>query len=218
MNRLAGDAIAFKCIYAELKEIINEPCKFAEESIFQSLSLTDVSPHLVLSDAEIDNALKPIMEMAKSQLLDSQREGTFIICNLSSHDDMQQPLCDNGFIKVLIGLVNSPHDIVRQHAVFALGNLSTSPSCQEMMISSGILSVVFGMTENGPYQSTEIRREGVRILANLASRHSAQIVTFVGENAISTWFDKIENVHDDRLKIHASNAKEYFAMNMALKA
>jgi hypothetical protein len=79
---LAGDAIAFKCIYAELKEIINEPCKFAEESIFQSLSLTDVSPHLVLSDSEIDNALKPIMEMAKSPLLDSQREGTFIICNL----------------------------------------------------------------------------------------------------------------------------------------
>ena len=214
MNRLAGDAAAFKSVYVELKEIINDPCKFAGESIFQSLSLADLSPHLVLRDSDIDSALKPLMTMATSSLIDSQREATFILCNLSSHDDMQQPLYDNGFIDVLVSLISSPNELVRQHAMFALGNLSTSPSCQGAMLASGIVKYVLAMTEDGPYQSTELRREGIRILANLANRFSAQIVASVGEDAISTWIDKIDNVRDDRLKIHAFNAKEYFTAVM----
>lgn len=155
--------------------------------------------------------------MASSPLLDSQREATFTICNLSSHDDMQQPLCDNGFINILVGLLNSSHELVRQYAIFALGNLSTSPSCQEVMLSSGIVKIVLDMTDNGPYQSAEIRREGVRILANLASRHSEKILTLTGDKVITSWFEKVENVQDDRLKIHASNAKEYLTMKMAIK-
>ena len=214
INRLSGDPNIFKCIYMKLKESVNES-RIAEESIFQSLS--DFSPHELLSDSAIEIALKPIMTMATSELLDSQREGTGIICSLSSHDDMQQPLSDFGFIKVLLELIHSPDSTVRRHAIFALGNLSLSPSCQEAMLSLDLIKVFLEMTADGPYQTAQLRKEGVRILANLAIRFPKQIISAVGESTLSNWMNNVDNVLDAKLKIHAINAKESFKEHLNIE-
>lgn len=214
INRLSGDPNIFKCIYMKLKESVNES-RIAEESIFQSLS--DFSPHELLSDSAIEIALKPIMTMATSELLDSQREGTGIICSLSSHDDMQQPLCDFGFIKVLLELIHSPDSTVRRHAIFALGNLSLSPSCQEAMLSLDLIKVFLEMIADGPYQTAQLRKEGVRILANLAIRFPKQIISAVGESTLSNWMNNVDNVLDAKLKIHAINAKESFKEHLNIE-
>ena len=214
INRLSGDPILFKSIYMKLEESVKES-RVVEKSIFETLS--DFSSHESIPDSDIEIALKPVMNMLTSELLDSQRTGTSIICSLSSHDDMQQPLCDFGFIKILLKLIDSPDSTVYRHVIFALGNLSSSPACQEAMLSVNLIKMLIEMTGNGPYQSAPLRKEAVRIFANLASRYPKQILSAVGGDTLSKWVNNIDNVFDVKLKIHALNAKESFKEHLKIE-
>jgi hypothetical protein len=67
------------------------------------------------------------------------------------------------------------------------------------------------MITDGSYQTAEMRREGARTLANLCCSHSKKIISAVGMDSVSSWISGVDDLQDERLKLHARRAQ----MNMA---
>jgi hypothetical protein len=176
---------------------------------------------------EAINALKPILAMAISAHLDSRVEAVKMICDLSSQLDLQSSLCAAGGIEILMELMTIEYGYCNQYAMCALANLSSSRSCQvllrlslfllialqEVLLKGGcqFLQNLLSMTTDGPYQTAEMRREGARTLANLCCSHSKKIISAVGMDSVSSWISGVDDLRDERLKLHARRAQ----MNMA---
>ena len=149
--------------------------------------------------------------MAKSGKVESQLSASRMICDLSLHDDMQQLLCDSGCLQSLVEdlLPLKNCEWTHQHALIALANLSEAQSCQGAMIDAGVLPALLALATDGPYQSAEVSRESARILANLSSCMATKVVHVLGPGAVLNWIGSVDLLRDERLKLHASRAKEF---------
>ena len=185
------------------------PC---ESRSFEALRFATPLPvgDYFLPDDEAVEALKPIMRLATSGMLESRLEAARIFCDLSLHDAMQQHMCDSGCVKALVEdlMACDMCDLTRQHAVFALANLSEAQGCQEAMIEAGILPTLLHYVKDGPYNTAEMRREAARILANLSARLAHSVVAAVGPRAMAIWLEKVDSFRDERLKLHAERARD----------
>lgn len=76
------------------------------------------------------------------------------------------------------------------------------------MIDAGVLPALLTLATDGPYHTAEVSRESARILANLSSRMAARVVDALGPQATANWMASVDNLLDDRLKLHACRAKE----------
>ena len=197
-------------VWAQIKALMNnEPVP--EPRPFETCDLATPFPAVeLMKDEEAVEALKPILQMAKCGLLEPQLEAARIFCDLSLHDAMQHHMCDSGCIQALVEnlLICDICEWTKQHAVLALANLSETQSCQEAMIDAGILPTLLQLVKDGPYNTAEMRREAARILANLSARLASRVVAVIGARTLSTWLEKVEFLSDERLRLHASRAKE----------
>jgi hypothetical protein len=57
-------------------------------------------------------------------------------------------------------------------------------------------------------------RESARILANLSSRMAARVVDVLGSLAVSNWISSVDSLKDERLRLHASRAKEFLFLGL----
>jgi hypothetical protein len=188
-----------------------------------------------LQPDEAKEALQSILSMAKSTHLESKIEAAKILCDLSYQQDLHYLLCDTDCIEILIEFMQIEHDSCNQHAICALANLSSSRTCQvcplfllllslphppflvrpilllqsSMMKCSSFVPLLFRLVADGPYHTAEMRRECARTFANLCISHGHKIVHTVGTSCASSWLETVEEMKDERLKLHADRAKNH---------
>ena len=75
-----------------------------------------------------------------------------------------------------------------------------------MKLCSSFIPLLLTSVTDGPYENAEMRRECARTFANLCTSHSSKIVNIVGT---SEWLNSIEEMKDERLKLHAERAKNH---------
>lgn len=77
------------------------------------------------------------------------------------------------------------------------------------MKNSSFLQQMLQLCSNGSYNTAEMRRECARLLANICSvRTSAmRVVQAVGEDNVVSWLHTVDDLADERLKLHAERAK-----------
>jgi hypothetical protein len=202
-------------VFAEIKSVFGAAIEEMPKGFDMAAMAQPLPDSELLSDIEAREALKPIIEMAKCGFMEAQLEACRVMCDLSVHDGMQQHMCDNGCIQVLVDLASSPCEWTRQHAFLTLANLSEAQSCQEAIIDAGILPVLLKQAKDGPYNLAEMSRESARILANLSSRMASRVIAVLGHHAVTNWINSVEDLNDERLRLHASRAKESLSVVFA---
>lgn len=85
------------------------------------------------------------------------------------------------------------------------------------MIDAGVLPILLILATDGPYTTSEMSRESARILANLSSRMAGRVVDVLGPRQVTKWLASVDFFKDDRLKLHASRAKECLKETLSLR-
>jgi len=218
-NRLSGDGAAFRVVWNEIRSQMDPKhggC--APGGVSESFSVAPLPCQAPpLADTDAAKALQPIIQMCRSATMESQVEGSHMLCQLSSLHDVQQLLCDTGCVQVLVELMSCEWEIARQNSIFALANLSDLPMCQSLIIESGIVLELVKLATDGAYYTAELRREGARIIANVCSRLAAQVVAAGGPGPITTWLQSIDTLKDSRVKYHAGRARQSLMRAMAVQ-
>ena len=78
-----------------------------------------------------------------------------------------------------------------------------------MKVCSSFIPLLLTSVSDGSYESAEMRRECARTFANLCTSHSSKIVNTVGTSNTSEWLSTIDDMKDERLKLHAERAKHH---------
>ena len=219
------DHAPFRTAFNKIKSLFNQTeSAFTEEvrysasappSMHDSLSSsmsTSVPFFDCLGEEEAHEALDSVLKMGREKKVDTQIEAARIFCDLSSNEDdiFQQLLCESESMKVLLDLAGpeSP-ELARQYIFMALANLSMHHGhCQERIIDAGALPTILPLVSNGSYESAEMRREGARILANLSGGLAARVVNELGHASVSTWMNTVDNLADERVRLHAMQARD----------
>lgn len=61
---------------------------------------------------------------------------------------------------------------------------------------------------DGPYQTAELRRSAVHILAQICSSNANDVAKALGKRDVAAWIDTVESFQDERLKRHATRARD----------
>ena len=181
------------------KSVINFQCIPLPESSFE------------LSESEIEGAIIPVLAMANSGKCESQVNAAQIFCDLSLQKELVEVLCQKRCIDALVKLVYVDFDYCNQHALCALANLSSSRSCQELLLDNCVfLQKLLQQCCCGCHNTAEMRRECARLLANLCSAKSCAMKLFesVGQDHVCSWMDTVDDLRDERLRVHAKRAKD----------
>lgn len=206
-------------MHAQLRRVLGCAVEPSPRPHFDSYaaSLPPTSPD-VPSDAEARELLQPVLRMARDSKTDSKVHAAKILCDLSTNEAMQQALCDTGCLGVLVEFMaaDSPLE-VRQYALAALARLSAPIAYQEALIDAGVVPMLLGLEVDGSFETAELRREGVRVLANLTTRFGAKVVDAACHDSLATWMESMNQVHDSRLKMHADRAAEIFSALLVSK-
>lgn len=220
-NRLSGDHAPFRTAFNKLKRnlfapIMEDPSLVQDmhpgamhDSLSTSMS-TSVPFFDMLAEEEAHEALEPILNMAKEGKIESMIEAARIFCDLSLDDNLQQYLCEPDAMSVLLRLAGADApELARQYTFMALANLSMHHGhCQERIIDAGALPTILPLVSNGTYENAEMRREGARLLANLSGGLATRVVSELGHQTVSSWLDTVEELADERVKLHAMQARE----------
>jgi hypothetical protein len=86
---------------------------------------------------------------------------------------------------------------------------------QEAIIDAGILPALIKHATDGPYHHSEMSRESARILANLSQRLASRVVAVLGTRTVANWIESVDMLSDEKLKLHASRAKESLSVVFA---
>lgn len=78
-----------------------------------------------------------------------------------------------------------------------------------MRCCNSLVPLLLTLVADGPYHTAEMRRECARALANLCTSHGPKIVHTVGTPYASDWLNTVEELKDERLKLHANRAKNH---------
>jgi hypothetical protein len=209
-NRLCGDSFPFSTTFRGLRGKFSEDMSASPTSVtnFQFIPLPDTVSEL--SSSDIADAVAPILAMAKSGKCESQVNAAQIMCDLSLQQDMMEVMCQEDCVTSLIKLVRVEFNYCNQHAVCALANLSTSRTCQEILLQDeGFMLHMLQMCCNGNFNTAEMRRECARLLANVCSSSpscAVKLVKGVGEDEVACWLDSVDDLKDERLRLHAERA------------
>eukprot|EP00341_Mesodinium_pulex_P009706 CAMPEP_0116994760 /NCGR_PEP_ID=MMETSP0467-20121206/68335_1 /TAXON_ID=283647 /ORGANISM="Mesodinium pulex, Strain SPMC105" /LENGTH=403 /DNA_ID=CAMNT_0004692915 /DNA_START=57 /DNA_END=1268 /DNA_ORIENTATION=- len=207
-NRLSGDSLPFRNIYRSIKMSMTPGSEVKPVTPMSESIPLPVSQDLSAEDSL--QALNVIVEMARASQLDTRAEAAKIFCDLSLQQNMHDILCDAGCLAVLVDLMTIDYDCCNQHAACALANLSASRSCQDLLVNNAsFLPTLIKFTVDGPYDSSEMRRECARMLANICAGLAPRVVGNLGVDAMSSWVSGVANLKDERLKMHAERARQY---------
>lgn len=209
-NRLCGDSFPFSTIFRNVRAKFTEEMSSSPTSVmnFQCIPLPEAA--FELSFAEMAEAVVPIVAMATSGKCESQVNAAQIFCDLSLQQNMLEVLCQPECVSALVSLCRVEFDFCNQHALCALANLSSSRSCQEILFrDEAFLQHLIVLCSNGTYNTAEMRRECARLLANLCSAKASaiRVLQAVGESDMSRWMDSVNDLQDERLRLHAQRAK-----------
>ena len=78
-----------------------------------------------------------------------------------------------------------------------------------LLNNSAFLPTLMRYTVDGPYDSSEMRRECTRMLANICAGLAPRVVGNLGVDAVSSWVSGVSDLKDERLRMHAERARQY---------
>jgi hypothetical protein len=203
----------------QLKECFSGDASLEQVSEYDSFSVFTplLAPPSMLPESADKQGLGPIFRMARSPFVDAQVEAARTLADLTAEESIQPALCEEGTVELLRDLLSSScSEWAQHHAAVALANLSDCRQCQRAIIDSGVLPVLLSLAVDGPYQSAEIRRLAVFVLANVSSLMAEQVLKSLGHvaghahsaPALVSWMSGVDGIVDDRVKFHAVRAKQ----------
>lgn len=229
-NRLSGDAAPARMIFNQLKECLSSISASSSSvntkaaSFSGHVGLTPLPFPSIFEPTEVDESalesIDMIFRMAKTQYVESQLEAALILCDLTLEEAFKVPLIDRGCVDVLAEIIeNSPSEWARSHAVVALSNLSDASECQDTILQSPhVLKLLLSLARDGPVQAQEMRRIATCILANTTKRFASRVVQVLDEKEVQLWMASVDDICDERLKLHAVRVKEALAPVLASSA
>lgn len=205
-NRISGDSFAFVSIYKAIHHAFDSSVELAV-----SHSLPVPSFDFDLDSNVVDKSIDDILAMATSGLGEAQVGASQIFCDIFSRDDTAHLMSKyTECISALIDLTQINFESCNQHAYCALANLSSTPSCQKELIQNeSFLQSLLELCADGKYDTIEMRRECARLLANISGVEASaqQIVSCAGRSNIASWLSTVDDLKDERLRLHADRAK-----------
>jgi len=214
-NKLMGDSALFRSLYSQLKSSVlalNATETFNEYDSFAVFTPLPTPPALLVDCAD-SQGLGPILRMAQQPFMEAQVEAARSLCDLSVEVELRPQMCEMGCVEVLRDLIaHSSSEWAQQHAIACIANLSEVPACHGSIIASGVVSVLLSLAVDGPYQSAELRRLAVFIIANLSANVAQHLVNALGPREVSGWVNTVDSLVDERLRIHAIRARENFQL------
>jgi hypothetical protein len=77
------------------------------------------------------------------------------------------------------------------------------------------LPLLLKLARDGPFQTAELHRSAVHILANICSSNSSEVAKALSKRDVAAWIESIESLKDERLKQHAIRAREHLKVVFA---
>lgn len=206
-----GDSAPFRSIFETIKV-----CCMTSPSLTigvrESFSNSIPTPCKSCWDAESVEGLIPILNMARSRMIDTQLEGARLLCEISSDDACHEFLCANGVVDIMKAIIEDTQSIewAKQHAVLALVNMCDQINCQEAIIKAGVLPVLLRLATDGPCQSAELRRLSVVILAKISSRVAEKVIAHIDSSDLRKWMGAVDSLKDKKIKLQAEIVRTAF--------
>lgn len=210
-NRLLGDGFSFRSIFQQVKSQLSSVTDDSHR--YNDISNSTQIPYFVddeLSDDTLQSdCFESIFRMAKESTIEAQLEASRMLCDLTADTSgMQQAVVDNGGLTILKGLIESSFsDWAKQHAMFALANLADAKIFETAIMKENLLPLLIKYATDGPYNTAEMRRSAVHIIATLCDSCPSEVVKSLGKSFIINWMNTVDSIHDEKLKLHACRAK-----------
>lgn len=205
VHRLMGDGHTSRSFFQSMKASLTGGLVNEEFDTFPGSFPLHESAHT----EQVDSSLIAVLKMAREPTVEAQLEAARILCDLSLDMGLQQTLVDHGVMDVLRELINSsPSEWAQQHAIAALSTLSDAQIFQSAILKANLVPVLFRLATDGPYQTAELRRSAMHVLANLSRDCAGEVASMLGRRELAAWLSKVDGLADERLKIHASRARE----------
>lgn len=209
-NRLQGDSSLFRSLYSQLKMELstedgdNGVC-YDSFTVFTPLPM----PPALLPESSDLHGLGPLFRMAQSPYVESQLEAVKSLYDLSNEEGLRVQMASLGCVSVLVDLLHvSQSEWVQQYALLTLANFSDSRECLKIIVESNVLVTLLSLCCDGSYQTAEIRMLGAYILANVCGHNAALVVDSIGQNVLGAWLPTVNNLKDDRVRLHCARAKD----------
>lgn len=225
-NRTAGDHEVFNSCYSRLcnafsSDVDSMRGSFGPAATSASASTNHhdgfastvgpFSPALFNTEVEAQEVIEPILAMAESDDMDCQIEASKILYDFAMNEDLLPCLCDTRCIDIMILLAQENAPEAARHNIFmTMALLATKSQWQEVIAEKQeLFCVIMTTVVNGPYETAELRREGARTFESLSlSRVAHMIPSKVGKEPLFNWFSSVDDLQDERLKLHAERARE----------
>jgi len=207
-----GDAAPFKSVFETIKNFCQattlQESNSLRESFSQSLPIQSKS----FWNEESLEGLIPILNMARSTIIETQLEGARLLCELSLDEDLQQYLGENGVVEILRDILMDGlgTEWAKQHAVLTLVNLCAQINCQDAIIKAGVLPLLLKLATDGPFHSAELRRLSVVILCKVSSERlkAERVVASLVRADLNEWMGTVDSLKDNNIKFHAKIARD----------
>jgi len=174
---------------------------------FSSIELSTCSQ---LTDGEIAESIRQVLDMAREKSEQAQLEACRILCDLSDEPEIRQRMADTDCVKTLVDVLKCNRVLVQQHAVLALAQLSSCQKCVTAIIDAGAMPSLLSLACNGPYFTAAMRRESARIIANVAREKAAEAAMAVGQTELDAWSSRISDLNDVVIRERSQRANAYF--------
>ena len=206
-NRLSGDSIAFVTVYQAVRNLFVSPPQTSTWNSFQP----SAPPRRAINQDEEMISLNAVFSMARCPVGEAKLSAAQIFCDMARDPTKHSFLIRNHCVPVLVKLMQVDFQSCNQHAVCALTHLSSSLACQELLrrdtdFLQALLTLCSG---DGNYDTVEMRRECARLLANISScgEGAQDVVTSAGQEKIASFLMSVDGLKDDRLRVHANQAR-----------
>lgn len=209
----SGDGLMFKTIYEDIKTHLSLDTVSAglSELSFTSMATPAPSSDIPLTETEIKSTIHTIVQMSKASNFEAIEEASRLLFDMSMHDTLQRHLCNTEVFECfqcLLAIDDKLFNGIRHNVVLAIANLSDSQIGQAMIVDSGLVSMIFKLACNGSYTTIDMRRESARIVANITSKLAPKVSAAVPSKELSDWVNEVDDLDDDRLRMHAERAKQ----------
>jgi len=168
------------------------------------------------SEEETIQSIESILKTATCSQDDQSRlETCRIICDMVEQPELRQHLASTCCVQLLTSFSDSKHSVLSQHAILALAQLSECQAGIKAILNAGVVPKLLEHARDGPFKTTAMRRESARVIANVASKKAAELLTTISPHQLSLWSSRISGLKDETIRDRSERAHQYLHTVMA---
>jgi hypothetical protein len=203
----------FRAVYEEIKSKLSAESDQgdANDMSFVAASAPLPTGEFAFTESEIKANVSRVVSMCRDKTVEAAEAAVWLLHDMSMHNALLQNLCTADVMDFLLSVLAEEYEMfdnAKHGAVMTLGNISESIVGQAALVDAGVISPIMKLACNGPYSNIDMRRESARILANVASKLASKVTGAVSAAELDSWLSSVDDLEDDRLRMHAERAKE----------